>query len=123
MFFLLKFQASAPTLLKVILLHRVFSRFLNCTKGTKSCRVSLIFFFLFCENWMEKSDTTTQFSSSQKNCLLAHQYYQAGLDKKDIQLNLCNICSILIFNEFYIFALCLLIRKTRAWKKYTKRGY
>ena len=29
------------TLLKVTLLHGCFSRFLNCTNGTKSCKTSL----------------------------------------------------------------------------------
>ena len=28
---------------------------------------------------------------------------QGGLNKKEIQLNLCNMFSILIFNEFYFF--------------------
>ena len=28
---------------------------------------------------------------------------QGGLNKKEIQLNLCNIFSIFIFNEFYLF--------------------
>ena len=31
------------------------------------------------------------------------QYYQGGLNKKEIQLNLCNIFSIFIFNELYLF--------------------
>ena len=30
---------------------------------------------------------------------------QGSSNKKEIQLNLCNIFSILIFNEFYLFAL------------------
>ena len=29
---------------------------------------------------------------------------QGGLNKKEIQLNLCNIFSIFIFNELYLFA-------------------
>ena len=29
---------------------------------------------------------------------------QGGLNKKDIQLNLCNIFSILILNKLYLFA-------------------
>ena len=29
---------------------------------------------------------------------------QGGLNKKEIQLNLCNIFSSLIFNEFHLFA-------------------
>ena len=31
------------------------------------------------------------------------QSNQGGLNKKEIQLNLCNMLSILIFNEFYLF--------------------
>ena len=29
---------------------------------------------------------------------------QRGLNKKEIQLNLCNIFSFLIFNEFHLFS-------------------
>ena len=29
---------------------------------------------------------------------------QGGLNKKEIQLNLCNIFSIFIFNELYLFS-------------------
>ena len=29
---------------------------------------------------------------------------QGGLNEKEIQLNLCNIFSILLFNKFYLFA-------------------
>ena len=29
-------------------------------------------------------------------------YNQGGLNKKEVQLNLCNTFSILIFNEFYL---------------------
>ena len=66
-FFLLKFQASAPTLLKVMLLHRVFfSRFLNCTKGTKSCRVSLIFFFFFPKTGWRKATQLLNFHQVKK---------------------------------------------------------
>ena len=31
-------------------------------------------------------------------------YQQRGLDNKEIHLNLCNILSMFIFNEFYFFA-------------------
>ena len=40
MLLLVKLQAKPATLLKVTLLHGCFSRFLNCTNGTKSCKVS-----------------------------------------------------------------------------------
>ena len=33
-------QFSPATLLKLTLLHGCFSRFLNCTNGTKSCNAS-----------------------------------------------------------------------------------
>ena len=36
------FTLVPPTLLKVILFHGCFSRFLNCTNGTKSRKVSNI---------------------------------------------------------------------------------
>ena len=36
--------------------------------------------------------------------LLQHQYDQGGLNKKKMQLNACKIFSILIFNEFHLFA-------------------
>ena len=32
-----------------------------------------------------------------------HEFNQGGLNKKEIQLNLCNIFSIFIFNELYLF--------------------
>ena len=32
------------------------------------------------------------------------RFYQGGSNKKEIQLNLCNIFSILIFNKLYLFA-------------------
>ena len=37
------------------------------------------------------------------NCL-REKLRQGGLNKKEIQLNLCNIFSIFISNEFYLFA-------------------
>ena len=33
-----------------------------------------------------------------------HEYIQGGLNKKEIQLNLWNIFSVLIFNELHFFA-------------------
>ena len=35
--------------------------------------------------------------------LISNIKYQGGLNKKRIQLNFCNIFSILIFNELYLF--------------------
>ena len=32
-----------------------------------------------------------------------HMFTQGGLNKKEIQINLCNTFSIFIFNELYLF--------------------
>ena len=40
-------------------------------------------------------------SSVQNFC---SSFNQGGLNKKEIQLNLCNIFSIFMFNELYLFA-------------------
>ena len=42
--------------------------------------------------------------SSDGNNLKLKGYIQGGLNKKEIQQNLCNIFPIVIFNEFYFFA-------------------
>ena len=39
-------QVEACNFLKVTLLHWCFSRSLNCTNGTKSCRASQVYFGL-----------------------------------------------------------------------------
>ena len=44
---LVKLQAKPATLLKVTLLHGCFSRFLNCTNGTKSRSASHIDIYLY----------------------------------------------------------------------------
>ena len=40
----------------------------------------------------------------QKGVKYDQRKQQGGFNKKKIQLNLCNIFSILIFNELYLFA-------------------
>ena len=45
---------------------------------------------------------------------LLKSFDQGGLNKKEIQLNLCNKFSILIFNEFHLFTFDSSSRKTRA---------
>ena len=49
---------------------------------------------------MFKPFLTTYFLEVSAHVLLK----QGGLNKKKIQLNLCNIFSIFIFNELYLFA-------------------
>ena len=46
--------------------------------------------------------SVTQFKSPLE--LKVSSIYQGGLNKKKIELNLCEILSILIFNELYLFA-------------------
>ena len=49
-------------------------------------------------------DLQTSFLSYYIILCIIISLYQWGLNKKEIQMNLCNIISILIFNEFHLFA-------------------
>ena len=54
-------------------------------------------------------------SNSLDLCNMYPCLYQGGLDKKEMQLNLCNIFSFLIFNELYLF---VNIRRVVTFMKY-----
>ena len=56
---LVKFQLKPVTLLKVTLLRRYFSRFLNCTNGTKLSKTSHILelFKVLADDWFAISKT------------------------------------------------------------------
>ena len=62
--FLVKLQAKPTTLLKVTLFHGCFSRFLNCTNGTKLRNASHIAGFITIIN---KSNTNTIKPSSERS--------------------------------------------------------
>ena len=76
-----------------------FSSPLRCVKHLSSFCLATF------SNVMEKLDCYLKFSLFSQ---LIFKYLivvndQEGLNKKEIQLNLCNIFSIFIFNELYLF--------------------
>ena len=74
------------TLLKATLLHGFFSRFLNCTNGTKSCNASHIFHQLFSQNHNPLSKTKP-FKinwSTYQSCSTINKWIQA--DYKEIAI-------------------------------------
>ena len=45
-----------------------------------------------------------EYKTIENKLITINHQIQRGLNKKEIYLNLCKIFSILIFNEFYLFA-------------------